>query len=64
MNGYVKLKDTLAGIYHFSDSLEAKLFSNELNVKVYDTLSKVVRENVSSLQRYYKVRKKILNTTP
>ena len=60
LNGYVKLKDTLAGIYHFSDSLEAKLFSNELNVKVYDTLSKVVRENVSSLQRYYKVRKKIL----
>lgn len=60
LNGYVKLKDTLAGIYHFSDSLEAKLFSDELNVKVYDTLSKVVRENVGSLQRYYKVRKKIL----
>ena len=24
LNGYVKLKDTLAGIYHFNDSLEAK----------------------------------------
>lgn len=60
LNGYVKLKDTLAGIYHFNDSLEAKLFSNELNVKIYDTLSKVVRENVGSLQRYYKVRQKIL----
>ena len=47
-------------IYHFNDSLEAKLFSNELNVKIYDTLSKVVRENVGSLQRYYKVRQKIL----
>ena len=40
--------------------MEAKLFSNELNVKIYDTLSKVVRENVGSLQRYYKVRQKIL----
>ena len=60
LNGYVKLKDTLAGLYHFNDSLEAKLFSNELNVKIYDTLSKVVRENVGSLQRYYKVRQKIL----
>ena len=60
LNGYVKLKDSLAGIYHFNDSLEAKLFSNELNVKIYDTLSKVVRENVGSLQRYYKVRQKIL----
>ena len=60
LNGYVKLKDTLAGIYRFNDSLEAKLFSNELNVKIYDTLSKVVRENVGSLQRYYKVRQKIL----
>ena len=29
LNNYVKLKDTLASIYHFDNSLEAKLFSDE-----------------------------------
>ena len=36
LNNYVKLEDTLASIYHFDNSLEAKLFSDELNVKVYE----------------------------
>lgn len=60
LNNYVKLKDTLASIYHFDNSLEVKLFSDELNVKVYDVLSKTVRKHVDSLQRYYTIRQKIL----
>lgn len=60
LNNYVKLEDTLASIYHFDNSLDAKLFSNELNIKVYDVLSSTVRGHVDSLQRYYSVRKKIL----
>lgn len=60
LNNYVKLEDALASIYHFDNSLDAKLFSNELNVKIYDVLSSTVRKHVDSLQRYYNVKKKIL----
>lgn len=60
LNNYVKLEDALASIYHFDNSLDAKLFSNELNIKIYDVLSSTVRKHVDSLQRYYNVRKKIL----
>lgn len=60
LNDYVKLEDTLATIYHYENSLEAKLFSNELNIKIYDILSSTVRKHVDVLQRYYELKKKIL----
>lgn len=61
LNSYVKLKDTLANIYHFNDSFEARLFEDNLNKNIFDVLSKTTRSSVNTLQRYFKLRKKILN---
>ncbi len=61
LNSYVKLKDTLASIYHFNDSFEARLFEDNLNKNIFDVLSKTTRNGVDTLQRYFKLRKKILN---
>lgn len=61
LNSYVKLKDTLASIYHFNDSFEARLFEDNLNKNIFDVLSKTTRDGVNTLQRYFKLRKKILN---
>ena len=61
LNSYVKLKDTLASIYHFNDSFEARLFEDNLNKNIFDVLSKTTRSGVNTLQRYFKLRKKILN---
>lgn len=60
LNSYVKLEDTLANIYHFNDSFEARLFEDNLNKNIFDVLSKTTREGVNTLQRYFKLRKKIL----
>ena len=61
LNSYVKLKDTLANIYHFNDSFEARLFEDNLNKNIFDVLSKTTRSGVNTLQKYFKLRKKILN---
>ena len=61
LNSYVKLEDTLANIYHFNDSFEARLFEDNLNKNIFDVLSKTTRSSVNTLQRYFKLRKKILN---
>lgn len=61
LNSYVKLKYTLASIYHFNDSFEARLFEDNLNKNIFDVLSKTTRDGVNTLQRYFKLRKKILN---
>ena len=61
LNSYVKLEDTLANIYHFNDSFEARLFEDNLNKNIFDVLSKTTRSGVDTLQRYFKLRKKILN---
>lgn len=61
LNSYIKLEDTLASIYHFNDSFEALLFEDNLNKNIFDVLSKTTRKGVSSLQRYFRLRKKILN---
>lgn len=61
LNSYVKLEDTLANIYHFNDSFEARLFEDNLNKNIFDVLSKTTRDGVNTLQRYFKLRKKILN---
>ena len=61
LNSYVKLKDTLANIYYFNDSFEARLFEDNLNKNIFDVLSKTTRSGVNTLQKYFKLRKKILN---
>ncbi|HSX12282.1 MAG TPA: oligoendopeptidase F, partial [Rhabdochlamydiaceae bacterium] len=45
---------------HYSTCLEAALFPNEIDVAVYTSLIKKVRERLPSLHRYMKLRKKAM----
>lgn len=58
--GNVKKDVYLSRVYKFSSCLENALFSEDVDIKVYNNLIKAVDENLSSLHRYIKDRKKIL----
>lgn len=60
LNGYVKMNDSLAKIHRFNNSWEAKLYDINVSEKVFNTLVNTVEENVTSLQKYYELKKKIL----
>lgn len=58
LNGYVKGNNTFAKVHNFKNAWDSKLFSQNLNDKVFKTLVNVVEENTKPLQKYYKLRKK------
>ena len=45
----------------YNSSLEATLFSNEIDKKVYLNLIDTVHQNFDSIYRYWNIKKKILN---
>lgn len=71
---YDKHKNTLASLYGgsvkqdiysasikgFASAREKALFADDAPTAVYDNLIKTIRENLSILHRYYRLRKKIL----
>jgi len=61
LNSFVNMNDKVAKIRHFNSSWDKKLFSLNLSNKVFDTLIKSTEENLNILQKYYKLRKKVLN---
>ena len=58
LNGYVKSNNTNSKLHNFKNAWDAKLFGLKLTDKAYKTLIEVIEENVSSIQKYYKVYKK------
>ena len=58
LNGYVKSNNTNSKLHNFKNAWDAKLFRLKLTDKAYKTLIEVIEENVSSIQKYYKVYKK------
>lgn len=50
-----------AKLRKFNSSLEASLFSNEIDKKVYTNLISGVHKNLSSLYKYWNLKKKLLN---
>lgn len=60
LNSYVKSNTTIAGLHHFKNAWECKLFNLNLSNQVFDVLVKTTEKNVTSFQKYIELRKKIL----
>ena len=52
---------TTAKVRDYKNSLEASLFHNEIDEKVYHSLIKGVHDNLKSLYKYFGLKKKVLN---
>ena len=50
-----------AKLRKFNSSLEASLFSNEIDTKVYTNLIESVHKNLNPLYKYWELKKKLLN---
>ena len=73
-NTYGNLKNTLASVYKsqvdtlttiakirkYNSSLEASLFADNIPTLVYDNLIKTVNDNMSTIYRYFDLKKKVL----
>ncbi len=61
LNSYVNMHDKMAKIRHFNNSWESRLFSLNLNNNVFEALINATEDNLDILQKYFKLRKKVLN---
>lgn len=61
LNGHIKQNVTLSHIKKYNSAFEKSLFKDELDDKVYETLRKTVHENLDVFQKYYALKKKVLN---
>lgn len=59
-SGYVNTLNALSDIYRYKNPLEQSLFSDDIEVKVYDSLIETVNSNLEVIYKYYKVRNNIL----
>lgn len=60
-SGDIEVNCELAKIYNFKSALESSLFSDDINVEVYDNLIKTVSNNLEPLYKYYKLKKEVLD---
>ena len=56
----VKEEVCMAKIYKYKSALEAAMYHDELDTKVYDNLIKVVNKRMDVLHNYYDLKKKVL----
>lgn len=61
LNSYVSMKNTNAKIHNFDSSWQQNLHKLDLSDKVFTTLVDAAYDNLDSLHRYYKLKKKALN---
>ena len=61
LNSYVSLNDKLSIIYKFNNSWERKLFNYNFSNEVYISLVNTVLNNTKPINRYYELKKKVLN---
>ena len=59
-NGRVNIRITNAKIRNYSSAVEAALYPNNIPVSVYETLIKVVNENLKVQHRWASIKKKVL----
>ncbi|MGN1201045.1 MAG: oligoendopeptidase F [Candidatus Caccovivens sp.] len=57
----VKENCTFAKIRKYKSALSASLYGEEVDAKVYNMLVKKVRENVSVVEEYFEIKRKMLN---
>ena len=58
--GEVKKHNTLSNIRNYNSSLEAALYNNNVDKKVYETLIREVNNNLLQTQKMWELRKKVL----
>lgn len=59
-SGNVEVLTTLAKLKHFASSLEASLFNDNIDRKVYDNLIDTVSNHLDVLYKYFDLRKQVL----
>lgn len=57
---YVEERTINAKLNNFKNALECSLFSDGINVEVYDNLIKTINDNLKVNHRYYDLKKKVL----
>ena len=60
LNGHIKENVTLSHIRGYDSAFSRSLFSDELDSKVYERLVEAVHENMNVYQKYFKLKKKVL----
>ena len=58
--GDIEVNTTIANIYNYKSALEASLFNDNIDRKVYDNLIDTVSKNLDVLYRYYNIKKETL----
>ncbi len=61
LSSYVSMNDTIAKIRHFDSAWDQKLFELNLDNNVFKTLVDTTEENINILQKYYRLKKDVLN---
>ena len=61
LSSYVSMNDTIAKIRHFDSAWDQKLFELNLDNNVFKTLVDTTEDNINVLQKYYKLKKEVLN---
>ena len=61
LNSYVSLVDRLSNIYNFKDAWDQKLFNYNFTNKVYESLVDTTLNNLKPINRYFELKKKVLN---
>ncbi|MBQ8891568.1 MAG: oligoendopeptidase F [Bacilli bacterium] len=56
----IEVQSRLASLRHFSSSLEASLYRDNIETSVYNNLIKTVRNNLNVLYDYYDLKKEVL----
>ena len=59
-NGSVETDAYYARVRNYKSSLDAALFSDNIPVKVYDSLVKSVRQGLPAVHRFYELRRKLM----
>lgn len=60
LNGYINMNQTIANLHHFENAWEKKLFEWNLSDKVFKALVSTTEKNLNVLQKYYKLKEKVL----
>ncbi len=59
----IKENATLARVKKYSSRIEASLYKDELDTKIYDNLIESVHKNMNVIHKYYKMKKEILGVS-
>ncbi len=59
-NGNIETEIALSKIRNYESSVKASLFSENINIEVYNNLVKCINDNMDVIYKFYRVKKKLL----